>query len=132
MPGQGVSQPRTKRDLMAEHPAWAAIALGALAVALVVFSIKAGVSGNLPTIAGGWKLGVEILRAAIAFGVIAVLLIVLIRGWGGHWPKRISTTSIDWGDLAEGIQERKDASDIVDEVEAELQAVQKLLNAQQP
>jgi hypothetical protein len=120
-------EPKAKRDLLAEHPALAAIALAVLAVTLVVFSITAGVSGTLPTIAGGWKLGIEILRAAIAFGVIAILVIVLIRGWGGHWPQRISTTSIDWGSLAVGIEERKRATDTVNEVEAEFEDLRKAL-----
>jgi uncharacterized membrane protein len=112
--------PRAKRDLLAERAAYAAALLGIVAAGLIVASIKAGVTGNLPTIAGGWKLGVELLRAAIAFAVIAVLLIVLVRGWGGHWPQRISTTGIDWGDLTEAIEERRQARDTVHEVEAEL------------
>jgi hypothetical protein len=125
--GKGI--PKTKRDLLHERPEIAAITLTLVAAVLVVASVEAGVSAGLPSAAFGWKLGIEIVRAAVAFAIVAVVVIVLVRGWGGHWPQRISTTSIDWGELADAIEDRRQAGDTVEEVAAQLQALNEALVA---
>lgn len=121
--GQRSQKPTGRRDLLHEHHRIVAVALAILAAALLFASIEAGVSGGLPTAAFGWRLGIEVIRAAVAFGIIAVVAIVIIRGWGGLWPKSISTTSIDWEELSQGTTEYAQARGTVDRVSAEIEAL---------
>jgi hypothetical protein len=93
--------PRTRRDLSSSHPEGFAIALGIGAVLLFVASVGTGVAGGLPTVAFGWTFGLEVFRAAVVFAIIAVVAIVLIRGWTGEWPSNFSTSGLGYREAAE-------------------------------
>lgn len=115
-----------RRDLLHENSKLAAAAMGLLAIALLAASIAAASPKELPEVAFGWGFGLVIFRAAAAFAVIAILAMVLIRGWGGLWPQGISTTGIDYAGLAEGSKELGQGEAKVRNLIAELQEVKAL------
>jgi hypothetical protein len=84
------------RDLLRTHSKKVASLLALLALGLFVASFALGARRGLPTIAFDWLFGLQVVRAAVAFAIIAVLGVVIIRGWGGLWPQRITTTGIEF------------------------------------
>jgi len=94
------------RDLLKEFSREIAFGLVLLAGVLFVLSIGATETSQLPEIAFGWKLGLDILRAAIVFGALAALIMVLVRGFGGMWPSKLSTSGLDYDQI------RRTASDL--------------------
>jgi hypothetical protein len=108
------------RDLLAEHGRWVAIPLVVVAAVLVVASFRTGVRTDLPGIALDWKLGLVLVRAALAFAVVAFVVMFLVRGWGGMWPRRISTSGVDFDELAEGSRDVTEAAEEMLEVLREL------------
>jgi hypothetical protein len=40
----------------------------------------------------------DLERAVVVSGVVAVLLIFAIRGWAGYFPSKLSTTGAEYGD----------------------------------
>jgi hypothetical protein len=85
-----------RRDLMRVHSKKVASALIVLAIGLLVGSLDYGVREGLPSVALDWLFGLQIIRAAVAFVIIAVLLMLILRGWGGLWPERILTTGVEF------------------------------------
>lgn len=85
-----------RRDLVGVHSRKVAIALIVLAVGLFVGSLDYGVREGLPSVALDWLFGLQVLRAALAFVIIAVLGMLIVRGWGGLWPERILTTGVEF------------------------------------
>jgi hypothetical protein len=85
-----------RRDLMRVHSKKLALGLIVLAVALLVGSLAYGVREGLPSVALDWLFGLQLLRAAVAFVVVAVLVMLILRGWGGLWPERILTTGVEF------------------------------------
>jgi hypothetical protein len=67
-----------------------------LAIALLVGSLAYGVRDGLPSIALDWLFGLQLIRAALAFAIIAVLITVIVRGWGGLWPTSFLTTGFGY------------------------------------
>jgi len=118
-------QPRESRDYLHLHSRKAVAFLGIVAIVLLVASMRsAHTKSGLPEIAFGWEFGLDVIRAAIVFAVVASILMVLVRGWGGIWPQRISTSGLDYPQLTEAarILGREEARMSV--LEAELKAVQ--------
>lgn len=99
---KSTEEPGHRRDPLHEHSKVVVVAMCILAIGLLVASLLSDASEKLPTAAFGWELGLDIIRAAVAFAVIAGFVIVLFRGWGGIWPQRLSTTGIDYKELSEG------------------------------
>jgi hypothetical protein len=103
------SEAAVRRDLMRVHSKKMAFGLAALAIALIVGSLSYGVRGGLPSVALDWMFGLQLIRAAVAFVIIAVLLMLIVRGWGGLWPERILTTGVEFPaaeqDVERGIAE---------------------------
>jgi hypothetical protein len=93
-----LERPRVARDVLHDHAEQVVVALLFVGILLLIASISAGVSDGLPTIAFGWKFGLEIVRAAVVFAIFGVVAIILARGWIGQWPRRISTSGIDFED----------------------------------
>jgi len=85
-----------RRDLMRVHSKKMAFVLVAVAIGLLVGSLDYGVREGLPSVALDWLFGLQLIRAAVAFVIVAVLLMLLIRGWGGLWPERILTTGVEF------------------------------------
>lgn len=67
-----------------------------VAAGLLAASFTQGVNEGLPSVALDWLFGLRLLRALGAFAILAILAMVLIRGWGGLWPQRISASSVDF------------------------------------
>jgi hypothetical protein len=94
------------RDLVRKHSKKMAFGLVVLAVGLLVGSLGYGVREGLPSIALDWLFGLQIIRAALAFAIIAVLVLLIVRGWGGMWPESFLTTGVGYPpaekDVAQG------------------------------
>ncbi len=84
------------RDLVRKHSKRVALALVVLAVGLLVGSLDYGVREGLPSIALDWLFGLQVIRAALAFAIIAVLVLLIIRGWEGMWPESFLTTGVGY------------------------------------
>jgi hypothetical protein len=120
-----MQQPREPRDYLHLHSRKAVALLAIVAIVLLVASMRsAHAKSGLPEIAFGWEFGLDVIRAAIVFAVVASILMVLVRGWGGIWPQRISTSGIDYPQLAEAnrVLGREEAR--MPKLEAELEAAQ--------
>jgi hypothetical protein len=109
-----------RRDLLEYHSKKAVVVGLVLATVLFVLSEHAGTVTHLPTIAFGWKLELEIIRAAIAFGVVAVVLSILVRGWGGLWPYKFSTSGLDY-EISQGAAELAAQLEEVQRLRSDLQ-----------
>ena len=95
---------QNKGHLLTTHPKGLATALGVVALLLLGASILTGVTGSLPTAAFGWTFGLQVIRAGVIFAIVAVLAIVLIRGWTGEWPSSFSTTGLGYNEAADATQ----------------------------
>jgi len=124
-PAPRKEQGKVPRDLLREHSEDVASILFLLAVALLIASLLTGVSKNLPSIALGWTFGIAVIRAGVVFAVVAALTVFLVRGWGGLWPQRISTTGIDFQQLAEGSDSLEHAVRTMMSVALDLQTVKR-------
>ncbi len=89
-------RPHARRDLLEEYSREAAVILLVVAVLLFALSALAGETVHLPSIAFGWKLGLEIVRAAFAFAIVTIVIMVVLRGFGGMWPSSFSTTGLSY------------------------------------
>jgi hypothetical protein len=89
-------QTSARRDLLEEYSREAAFVLLVVAVLLFALSALASETVHLPAVAFGWKLGLEIIRAAFAFGIVAIVAMVVVRGFGGMWPSSFSTTGLSY------------------------------------
>jgi hypothetical protein len=100
-------EPRSvkRRDLLAEHSRLAASALGVAAAGIFFASFSTGLGTHLPADAFEWEFGLQLLRGAVAVAIVWALLFVLIRGWGGRWPSRISTSGVEFDDLGRATEE---------------------------
>jgi hypothetical protein len=94
-----------RRDLMRVHSKKMALVLIAIAIGLLVGSLDYGVRAGLPSVALDWLFGLQIIRAAVAFVIIAILLMLLLRGWGGLWPERILTTGVEFPTAEKDIEQ---------------------------
>lgn len=87
-------------DPLARHPRISAGLLGALAVGVLVASLLGEDERGLPTVALGWRLGLVLIRAAVAFAIVAVVVLLIVRGWSGLWPQRVSRDGLDYPDAS--------------------------------
>jgi|HubBroStandDraft_6_1064221.scaffolds.fasta_scaffold712047_1 hypothetical protein len=94
-----------RRDLMRVHSKKMALVLIAIAIGMLVGSLDYGVRGGLPSVALDWLFGLQVLRAAVAFVIVAILLMLLLRGWGGLWPERILTTGVEFPSAEKDVEE---------------------------
>jgi uncharacterized membrane-anchored protein len=97
--------------LLEEYSREAAFILLVVAVLLFALSTLAGETVHLPSIALGWRLGLEIVRAAFAFAIVAAVVMVVVRGFGGMWPSGFSTTGLSY-EQADAVREL--AADLVE------------------
>jgi len=95
-PADAAAEPDGRRDLMRVHSKKLTIALAAVAVALLIGSLDYGVREGLPSVALDWLFGLQLIRAAVAFVIVAIIIMLLLRGWGGLWPERILTTGLEF------------------------------------
>ncbi len=93
---QGGGAKEEPPDFLTQHSRIVAALLGVTAVVLMLVSASKGVRHDLPGPAFDWSLGLVVLRASVTFAILAALVVVLVRGWGGIWPQRISTTGADY------------------------------------
>lgn len=107
-------------DHLATYGRVVAASLALVAIGLTVGSIGSGVDDGLPSIALNWRFGLDIIRAAEIFAIIAVVVMLIVRGWGGMWPRRVSTSGIDFAEVAEGSKEITEAVGTVLQVLPEL------------
>jgi hypothetical protein len=92
-----VAHPEAERqDLVRKHSRKVAFGLAVLAVGLLVGSLDYGVREGLPSIALDWLFGLQVVRAALVFAIVAVLLMLIVRGWGGMWPESFLTTGLGY------------------------------------
>jgi hypothetical protein len=108
--GSADTNGRRPANPLAAHSRVAASFLALVAAALVVESLRTPVKSGLPSVALDWTFGLAVIRAGVAFAILAALVVFLARGWSGLWPSRISTTGIDYTELADGSREVKEAS----------------------
>ncbi len=90
------SDASARRDLVRIHSRKMAFGLVVLAVGLLVGSLDYGVREGLPSVALDWLFGLQVIRAALAFAIIAALVLLIVRGWGGLWPERFLTTGYEY------------------------------------
>ena len=110
-PPLATSDPHVRRDLMRVHSKKVAAGFFVLATASIAASFAYGARGGLPGVAFDWLFGLQLIRAAVAFAIVAVLVMLIVRGWGGLWPNRVLTSGFEFPveeelerDLAEGSQ----------------------------
>lgn len=114
------------RDLLVEHSRAVVFGLCAVAVVLLALSVKSQEAIQLPSLAFGWKLGLDITRAAVVLGVVAILAMVLIRGYGGLWPYKVSTTGFDYEKIASAATQLSDLLARLDDLEKEMRRLREL------
>jgi hypothetical protein len=106
-----------RRDLLRTHSKLAASVLALLGIGMFFASFSDGVHSGLPTVAFDWVFGIQVVRAAVAFAIFAVLIALIVRGWGGLWPQRITTTSLEFPEAEQDIlQGTADATQITREL----------------
>lgn len=93
---------RPHGDPLSKYGREIAFGLAVLAILLFALSALTPEAVRLPGIAFGWKLGLEIIRAGIAFAVITLVVIVLVRGSAGLWPESFTTSGFDYRLSEEG------------------------------
>jgi hypothetical protein len=104
---------------LAAYPRLSATGLGVMVVVLILASVLTGFATGLPGIAFGWRFGLEITRAAVVFGILALIVTFLVRGWIGEWPRSISTSGLDYSEaleVSEAAVDLREAQAIVDRV----------------
>lgn len=92
-------------DHLETHGRPVAVLLAVAAIGLTAASFATGVSDGLPSIALNWTFGLHVIRAAEVFAIVVLVVMLIVRGWGGRWPSRVSTSGIDFAELAEGSKE---------------------------
>lgn len=85
-----------RRDLVRKHSKKMAFGLFVLAACLLVGSLDYGVREGLPSVALDWLFGLQVIRAGLAFAIIAVVVLLIVRGWGGMWPENFLTTGVGY------------------------------------
>jgi hypothetical protein len=86
-----------RRDFLNEYSRLSVAFLLIVAAVILVASLSSSSSSkDLPGIAFGWVFGLAVIRAAVVFGVVALVAMVLIRGWGGLWPQGVSTSGFEY------------------------------------
>jgi hypothetical protein len=107
-------------DPLTRFPRVSATLVGLLATGLLVASLLGDTQRGLPTLAFEWQFGLDLVRAALAFVIIASILLLVIRGWHGVWPQRFSHEGLDYSDALKGgeLQRRglKEASELVEQI----------------
>jgi len=113
-----------RRDLLRAYSKPAAVVLALLGIAMFYASFSDGLHNGLPTAAFDWVFGIQVVRAAVAFAIIAALIVLILRGWGGLWPRGASTTGFEYPDAEQDIlQGTADATQISRELLRLLQAM---------
>ena len=109
-------------DPLVRYPRTAATLVAIVAAGLIVASLLSDTERGLPTLAFDWQFGLDLIRAGVAFVIIALLLILVIRGWHGVWPQRFSHEGLDYSDALKGSAEQqiglKEASELIDQIRA--------------
>lgn len=117
------------RDLLAEHSVRVAVVLIVCALGLFISSFAAGNPIKLPGIALGWGFGLEVVRAALALAILAVIIMVIVRGWGGMWPSGISTQGIDYKEISQTTAELSGDALELSQVRAEIATIIESISA---
>jgi hypothetical protein len=119
-PNEDADQVESVGDPLARYPRTAAVLVGLMAAGLLVASLLGDTQHGLPTLAFEWQFGLDLVRAAVAFLIIALILLLVIRGWNGVWPQRFSHEGLDYSDALKGsaIQQvgLKEASELLDKI----------------
>jgi hypothetical protein len=111
-------------DLLRAHSRLVAVGLLVLAVGIFAGSFAYGSHSGLPTVALDWLFGLQVIRGAVVFAIFALLIVLLIRGWGGLWPQRITTTSIEFPEIeAEVAKHESEVSELLGQVILEVRAL---------
>jgi hypothetical protein len=85
-------------------------------VAMLVVSFTQGIDEGLPSVALDWNFGLKLLRGLGAFGLVAIVAMILVRGWGGMWPQRITSGGVEFPELEQEVAD--DASEVSELVRA--------------
>jgi hypothetical protein len=87
---------RGQADPMRAHGKVIAALLLLVAIGLAVGSFLTGTHEHLPSVALKWVFGLQLLRAGLAFAIIATLVALLVRGSAGIWPVRAGSSGLEW------------------------------------
>jgi hypothetical protein len=117
-----------EKDFLNEYSRLAVAMLVLVAAIILYASLNSSSTKGLPGIAFGWKFGLGIIRAAIVFGVVALVAMVLIRGWGGLWPQSVSTTGLTYGPKEVAMQLR--VIELQNKLESEIGSIQSRLRSE--
>jgi hypothetical protein len=125
-PESNADQAESITDPLTRYPRTSAILVGLMALGLFGASLVGDTEHGLPTLAFDWQLGLDLVRAAVAFVIIALVLLLVIRGWHGVWPQRFSHEGLDYSDAFKGsaIQQLglKEASELLDQIRERTQS----------
>lgn len=121
--GRSLSAEEKRSDYLRDHSHIGVIALGAIAVAIFIASFVTGLQTGLPADAFEWTFGLRILRAAVAVAIVWALAVVLIRGWGGVWPSKVSTSGVEFEKLEMASDQLREGAQIALEVTRGLAAL---------
>jgi hypothetical protein len=117
---EGADQSESAVDPLTRYPRTAALLVGLMAAGLFAASLLGDTEPGLPTLAFDWQFGLDLIRAAVAFVIVALILLLVIRGWNGVWPQRFSHEGLDYSDALKGSAEQqiglKEASELLDQI----------------
>lgn len=91
-------------DPLSRYPRSSALLIAFLAAGLLLASLLGDTEHGLPTLAFEWQFGLDLIRAAIAFLIIGLVLLLVVRGWNGVWPQRFSHEGLDYSDAVAGTE----------------------------
>jgi len=110
------------------------LVLGVLVVVAIAFAFSAQRMdpARLPGVALDSPFLLDLERAAVAAALVVGTAVFLIRGWGGYFPSKISTTGAEyatWSSSAERTAENDDAAiDVLVEIRQERVAMAKSID----
>ena len=125
-PQNYAAQDDSVADPLTRYPRTSAVLVAVVAVGLFAASLFGDTEHGLPTLAFEWQFGLDLVRAAVAFVVIALILLLVIRGWNGVWPQRFSHEGLDYSDALKGnaVQQKglKEAAELLDQIRERTQS----------
>jgi hypothetical protein len=120
------ANPDEVADPLTRYPRTSAVLVGLMALGLLAASLLGDTEHGLPTLAFEWQFGLDLVRAAVAFVIIALVLLLVIRGWNGVWPQRFSHEGLDYSDALKGSAMQqvglKEASELLDQIREKTQS----------
>lgn len=78
---------------------------------------------EIPSVALGSRLLLDVERAVLSAALVSGCLVFLIRGWGGYFPTRLSTTGAEYSAVSQIAQSGRDAAEVVQTLELQLREV---------